>query len=370
MEFKINLSDICEDLYRGQQKRKGRQFLTKQTKEQKTNFLSKNIKYLNEIFKAMQIVEYVKYIKPEFNLEANGYEFSERSRTFLVELLDQYTDTNLLELRRGHLDMVSDRCIVWIVEGLYKVFMYNDVPENILNQLASIMSNWTEYPTRKRYGKMFQMTYDLEQLAARTYWPKWKSDLNGNDNCIWLDAMQEDLKLFISKWRFIYECMGEGRQVEINDMAEEAYPHMTPEQARYAELKFVLAEELNEVMSRDEKLKKFYDDLNKEVLHKKTGYYADKQDSLEYMKKLIYKRTDELEKTVFERYIKEIYTQPSEGMLSDGDFENMKSSEETLKEAIDGYQESIMPSDRLVLSDLDIEDIITKFNEVKLLIKQ
>lgn len=118
MEKKITLSDVCDELYKQQQKDAGK-LLSKQTKQQRTNFLSKNIKYLNEIFKAMQITQYAKYIKPKFQIDENGYEFSKKSLVFLVDLLDKYTDDNVLELRRGHLDKVSDRCIVWIVEGVY-----------------------------------------------------------------------------------------------------------------------------------------------------------------------------------------------------------------------------------------------------------
>ena len=94
------------------------------------------VKYLNEIFKAMQITDYVRYIKPNFQIEENGYEFSQKSLGFLVDLLDKYTDNNVLELRRGHLDKVSDRCVVWIVEGLYKMFKYNGVPEDVLSASA------------------------------------------------------------------------------------------------------------------------------------------------------------------------------------------------------------------------------------------
>ena len=105
MDIKITLSDVCDELYRRQQKRNGELF-SRQTKQQKKNFLSKNIKYLKEIFKAMQITDYMKYIKPNFQMEENGYEFSCKSQTFLVDLLDKYTDNNVLELRRGHLHKV------------------------------------------------------------------------------------------------------------------------------------------------------------------------------------------------------------------------------------------------------------------------
>lgn len=360
MEEKITLSDVCDELYKQQQKRIGK-LLSKQTKKQRTNFLSKNIKYLNEIFKAMQITEYVKYIKPNFQIDANGYEFSNKSLVFLVDLLDKYTDDNVLELRRGHLDKVSDRCVVWIVEGLYRMFMYNDVPEDILNQIGIIMSNFTNYPVRLRYGKMFQMTYDLEQLASRTFEPKWLTNLGGEDNCFWLDAMQEDLRLFITKWKYIYDSMGECRQCEVNDLAEEGYTKMTADYTKRAEIEFALAEELNKALEEDDKLKRLYDEMNKEIVYKKTGYYADKLDSYEYMKKRIRVRTEEVKQAVFKKYCDGIEVPLDDDIVDDTVFNNMKTSQTVLEEAIDDYHQWILPRAKIDLPDINIEEIIAQF---------
>lgn len=360
MSEKITLSDVCDELYRMQQRKNGK-LLKRQTRTERTNFLSKNIKYLNEIFKAMQITEFVRYIKPKFSIDENGYEFSSKSKVFLVELLDKYTDVNVLELRRGHLDKVSDRCIVWIVEGLYRMFMYNDVPEDVLNQIGIVMSNYTNYPVRLRYGKMFQMTYDLEQLASRPFLTKWLTNLNGEDNCLWLDAMQEDLKLFIAKWKYIYDSMGECRQCEVNDLAEEGYTKMTADHTKRAEIEFALAEEINKALEEDEKLKQLNDEMNKEIVYKKTGYYADKQDSFEYMKKRIRVRTEEVEQAVFEKYCNGIEVPPDDDIVDDTAFDNMKPSQTVLEEAIDGYHQWIIPRPEIDLPDIDIDEIIAQF---------
>lgn len=358
MDIKITLSDVCDELYRRQQKRNGELF-SRQTKQQKKNFLSKNIKYLKEIFKAMQITDYMKYIKPNFQMEENGYEFSCKSQTFLVDLLDKYTDNNVLELRRGHLYKVSDRCIVWSVEGLYKMFKYNGVPEDVLNQIGIVMSNYTDYPVRLRYSKMFQMTYDLEQLASSPFLPKWMTNLNGEDNCLWLDAMQEDLKLFIQKWRYIYEDMGECRQEEVNKLAEEGYAKMTQNQIKRAEIEFELAIELSNALEEDKKLKQLNDELNKEIVYKKTGYYADKQEAYEYMKKRIQVRTEEIEKAVFEKYCNGIEVPPDD--IGDIVFDDMKPAKDILKEAVDAYHESILPKIKIDLPDIDMNEVIAQF---------
>lgn len=359
MAQKITLSDVCDKLYKQHEKLENG--LANQTKEQRKNFLSKNVKYLNEIFKAMQITDYVRYIKPNFQIEENGYEFSQKSLGFLVDLLDKYTDNNVLELRRGHLDKVSDRCVVWIVEGLYKMFKYNGVPEDVLSQIGVVMSNYTDYPVRLRYGKMFQMTYDLEQMASMPFLPKWLTNLNGEDNCLWLDAMQEDLKLFIAKWRYIYDSMGECRQDEVNNLAEEGFTKMTANQILRAEIEFAIAEELNKALEEDKKLKQLNDEMNREIIYKKTGYYADKLDLFEYMKKRIRVRTEEVEQAVFEKYCNGIEMPPDDDIVDDTVFDNMKSSKTVLEEAIDDYHQWILPRPKMDLPDIDIDEIIAQF---------
>lgn len=354
---KVNLTEISNELYR---KHNGI-YLEKPTNQQLKNFLSKNIKYLHEIFKALQIMDYMRYIKPNFSMDENGYEFSIKSKGFLMNLLDNYTNTNVLELRRGHWDKVSDRCIVWIVEGMYKVFLYNNIPEEDLNKIGIIMSNLTNYPVRLRFGKIFQMTYDLEYLAGMAYWPKWKTNLSGDDNCVWLDALKEDLKLFVAKWKYIYDSMGEIRQLEVNDIAEKNYVKMTAEQTLRAEIEFALAEPLGDAVRNDEKLKKLEDELNKEIVYKKTGYYVDKQDSLEYMRKRIIKRREEIEQEVFSKYCADIDVPSYEDITEDNDFDDMKLPDEILKDALEDYSESLIPFPKIELPDIDIDAVIEQF---------
>lgn len=368
MDGKITLSDICDELYR--QKQETGELPLERTKEQRKDFLSRNRKYLIEIFKTMQIMKYLKYVKPEFDIDANGYEFSDKSRGFLVDLLDKYTNKNILELRRGHLDKVSDRCIVWMVEGLYNMFKYNDVPEDILKQIGITMSNFTDYPVRLRYGKVFQLTYDLEQLANRSFWPKWKTYLGGNDNCVWLDAMQADLRLFIIKWKYIYDSMSEGRQLEVDSIAEYNYECRNPDNDIRAEIEFVLAEELNTAMKNDVTLKKLEDELNKEVIYKKTGCYVDKIDSFEYMKKRISKKREEIEKEVIEKHYNGISIPQDDDLVTETDFNNMKSSRSILEEAIEEYQQSLLPIPKLELPNIDIDQVIDQFKTEQMLKKK
>ena len=309
----------------------------------------------------MQITDYMRYIKPNFQIHENGYAFSHKSLEFLVKLLDKYTDNNVLELRRGHLYKVSDRCIIWIVEGLYKMFMYNDVPENVLIKIGNTMSNYTDYPLRLQYARMFQMTYELEQLASEAFLPKWLTNLNANDKSLWLDAMQEDLKLFIEKWKYLYDSMGEYRQCEINDLAEERHTKMTAAQTKRAEIEFALAEKFNKALEEDKKLKQLRDEMNKEILYKKTGYYADKQDSFEYMKKRICLRKKEVEQAVFEKYCNGIEVSQDDYVIDDTAFDNMKSSKAVLEEVMYDYKQWILPQPKINLPDIDNDKVIEQF---------
>lgn len=356
---KINLTEISNELYKRQQRQEG--IPRKIEKNKLTNFMSKNSRYLSEIISTLQLSEFVKYIKPKFDINENGYEFSVKSKEFLVELLDKFTEPNVLEMRRGHWDKVSDRYIIWIVEGMYRVFMYNNIPEEDLAQIGIIMSNLTDYPVRQRYGKVLRMTFELEQLAGRTYWPKWKTNLGGNENCVWLDAMAEDLKRFFDKWGFIYENMGEIRQMEINDIAEKCSMDLTAEQELRAELEFAFAEQINEALSSDEKLQKKTEEMRKEIYDKKTGSYIKKQEDYEYLRKIIAKRRTEVEQEVWEKCCPGIEAPLEDDIVNEKDFANMKSSEEVLLESIEDYKESLVPFPKVDLPDIDIDAVIEQF---------
>lgn len=356
---KINLTEISNELYKRQQRQEG---IPRKTEKSKlTNFMSKNSRYLSEIINTLQLSEYVKYIKPKFDINENGYEFSIKSKEFLIELLDKFTEPNVLEMRRGHWDKVSDRYIIWIVEGMYRVFMYNNIPGEDLAQIGIIMSNLTDYPVRERYGKILRMTFELEQLAGRTYWPKWKTNLGGNENCVWLDAMAEDLKRFLDKWGLIYDNMGEIRQMEINDIAEKCSMDLTAEQELRAELEFAFAEQINEALSSDEKLQKKTEEMRKEIYDKKTGSYIKKQEDYEYLRKIIAKRRTEVEQGVWEKCCPGIEVPLEDDIVNEEDFSDMKSAEEVLLESIEDYKESLVPFPKVDLPDIDIDAVIEQF---------
>lgn len=356
---KVNLTEISNELYKRQQRQEG--INGKTEKNKLSNFMSKNSRYLSQIINTLQLSEYFKYIKPGFDINENGYEFSVKSKEFLIELLDKFTEPNVLEMRRGNWDKVSDRYTVWIVEGMYRVFMNNNIPKEDLEQIGIIMSNLTDYPVRKRYGKILGMTFELEQLAGRMYWPKWKTNLEINENCVWLDAMAEDLKRFFDKWEFIYDNMGEIRQMEIDNIAEKKATELTAEQQFRAEVEFAYAEQINEALNSDEKYQKKMEEIRKEIYDKKTGSYIKKQEDYEYLRKIVFKRRTEVEREVLEKYCPDIEMPPEEQIVREEDFSNMKSAEEILLESIEDYKESRVPFPKVDLPDIDIDAVIEQF---------
>ena len=66
---KVNLTEISNELYSRQQRREGIHGGT--DKNKLSNFMSKNSRYLSEIIKTLQLSEYVKYIKPGFDVNEN-----------------------------------------------------------------------------------------------------------------------------------------------------------------------------------------------------------------------------------------------------------------------------------------------------------
>jgi len=71
---------------------------------------------------------------------------------------------------------------------------------------------------------------------------------------------------------------------------------------------------------------------NKEIIYKKTGYYADKQDAFEFMKKRIKKRRDEVEQDVFDKHCEGIIVPQYEDIVDDSKFDDMKSNDHRLEE--------------------------------------
>lgn len=126
-----------------------------------------------------------------------------------------------------------------------------------------------------------------------------------------------------------------------------------------AEIEFELAIELSNALEEDKKLKQLNDELNKEIVYKKTGYYADKQEAYEYMKKRIQVRTEEIEKAVFEKYCNGIEVPPDD--IGDIVFDDMKPAKDILKEAVDAYHESILPKIKIDLPDIDMNEVIAQF---------
>lgn len=173
--------------------------------------------------------------------------------------------------------------------------------------------------------------------------------------------MAEDLKRFLDKWGFIYDNMGEIRQMEIDDIAEKCAADLTAEQVLRAEEEFAFAERINEALNSDEKLQKKMEEMKKEIYDKKTGAYIKRQEDYEYLRKIVYKRRTEVEREVLEKCCPDIEVLPDEEIVREEDFSDMKSAEEVLLESIEDYKESLVPFPKVDLPDIDIDAVFERF---------
>lgn len=340
MSEKINLTEVSNELY-DRIVRKEERFRRIEKKEYK-QFMSKNARYLKKILEALTISEYERFIKPGFDATANGYEFSVKDMAFLKELLYLYTSNSMLELRRGHMENVPDRFIVWIFEGMYKVFLNNGIPDNDINEIGVCMSNRTDYPARKRFCEVADFGYRLEELASSVFKPRWMTNLTGNDNYVWLDAFQKDAKSFFAKWSYIYDSMGEDRQEEVNSLGEENYDRMTDDDTFRAKVEWALSKELSDAIENDTNLK----DLNKkrdDAINSKTGFDTERVDYIASISQRISKRYVEVEQEAFRKYLGDTEVPEESEIKRDSDFDNLMESEELLKRAIEDYKQSTVP---------------------------
>ncbi|MBN1035094.1 hypothetical protein DWC20_05955 [Clostridium botulinum] len=340
MREKINLTEVSNELYdRIVGNKEGFRHIDRKEYKQ---FMSKNARYLKKILEALTISEYERFLKPGFDTTANGYEFSVKDMAFLKELLHSYTSNSMLELRRGHMENVPDRFVVWIVEGMYKVFLNNDIPDKDINKIVICMSNRTDYPVRKRFCDIADFGYCLEELASNVFKPRWMTNLTGNDNCVWLDAFKKDAKAFFEKWSYIYDSMGEERQEEVNNIGEENYYRMTDNDIFRAEVEWALSKELSDAIRNDTILK----DLNKkrdDAINSKTGFDTERVDYIANISQRISKRRVKVEQETFRKYLGDIDVPEESEIKRDSDFDDLMESEELLKQAIEDYKQSTVP---------------------------
>lgn len=337
MRDKVNLTEVSNELFDSiVREREG--FRNIEEKEYK-QFMSKNAQYLKKILEALTIRKYEKFLKPGFDITSNGYSFNVKDMEFLKELLNSFTEKQMLELRRGHMENVPDRFLVWIVEGMYKVFLNNNVPNEDINKIAMCMSNMTNYPVRKRFCDISDVGYELEKLASNVFKSKWMTNLNGNDNCIWLDAFNKDARAFLNKWAYIYNNMSEVRCEEVNNLAEEDYYRMTDENTFRAELDWHFAGELSNATDNDKILK----DLIKkrdDAINSKTGFDTERFNYIENMSQRISQRLCIVEEDILKKHLGDVELPKELEIKNDSKFDNLMDSEEVLKQAIEDYKES------------------------------
>jgi len=283
MDNTVTFSDVCDKLYKVQNPDYMR---LKRTDQERKNYISKNLKYFKMILKVLGIETYVYLLQPQKGTGETTYYFSEKSLDFLVELLNRYTDDNMLELRRGHLENVSDGFMVWLYEGFSRVFIYRNVSDKDLSEIESILAVTTDYPQRNKRSEAIGLASTIEELVNISFRPKLRTNLGRNDNVYWLEAMKAELLLFIDKWSRIYSDMGDIRQEEINALAEEDSKNADINQEVFACLQFEYAEEIRVANENDSRLKELQEELKK-LEEKKAGDCLQKQKDFQYLQERI-----------------------------------------------------------------------------------
>ncbi|GAA0092103.1 hypothetical protein UT300009_21320 [Paraclostridium bifermentans] len=354
MKSKTNLTQISKELFIKECKEKGKGIRIDE-KELK-QFMQKNARYFREILKALTISNYEQYLKCEFNNKNSAYQFCKKDALFIEEILKNFTHKNMLNLRRGNLDKVPDRFITWIVEGMYSIFKNNNVPETVLKEVILNMSNRTNYPLRKRYSRVSNLGYHMEELANNIFKPKFVTYMSKNDNCAWLDALTKDMELFIKKWQDIYSYMKEIRIDELTNLSEVDYNRMSEEDHINALLDFELAEEYNKAFEDDKVLKKMHKNLD-DAYKNKTGFDIDKIDYINETKKRIDIRYEELRKQIITNHYGNIKINLESNIRKNEDMSDLMDSIDLLEEAISDYNKSNKEVSMLELPSINIEDL-------------
>lgn len=97
--------------------------------------------------------------KKEFLKQNGNFSFSEEGANFVKQLLREFTG-KLDLMRRGTFAEVDDRIIIWVFEGVMRLFRNNNVSETDLRVIANKMYNRIDYPIRKKRAIILKCKID------------------------------------------------------------------------------------------------------------------------------------------------------------------------------------------------------------------
>lgn len=360
----ISFRQITDELY----DEKGLNVTDKSFSDQdgKKHFYEQQTKYFDEIFFVIDLK------KEKDLLKLNGnFSFSEEGANFVKQLLREFTG-KLDLMRRGTFAEVDDRIIIWVFEGVMRLFRNNNVSEADLRVIANKMYNRIDYPIRKKRAIILKMQDRLNELIDHVFEPKFINYLTRVDNYIWLSGIEEDFSAFISEWLEIREQMLEIRECEVGEVDHHDY---TEDEIEDVNIPFFVAADFNAALRNDSeynKLQKEYNDIlgitdEINVEKKKKRIVAANIKRIDQLRALLAAKMDAVYEKVVSEKIPGYKLKKPFNIEIDVDFSYMCSAEELLRQAIAERQEKIQLNKELderrkkryeEISKIDIDSLL------------
>lgn len=350
----------------------------------KKHFYEQQTKYFKEIFLVLDLEEEKEFLKRNGN-----FAFSKEDSKFVKKLLSEFTG-KLDLMRRGTFAEVGDGIIIWVFEGVMRLFRNNNVSENDLRLVANKMYNRIDYPIRKKHAIILEMQNRLHEMIDRVFEPNFISYLTRMDNYIWLSGIEKDFTFFMLEWLEIRGKMSEIRECEL---LEANHRDFTEDEIEEANIQFFVAEDFNAALRNDSeynKLKKEYNDIlgipdekptnNIDIRSFRTDE-TDKSDAVKKKKRIVAankKRIDQL-CVLLDKKMADIYEKVVSEKIpgyklkkpfiteKDADFSYMCNAEELLRQAIAERQEKVQLEKELderrksryeEISKIDIDNLL------------
>lgn len=231
---KLSLRKITDEMYEKVNADK----IIHEVESAKRYYYETQTQYLKEILETIGLEGQENYLKGRHSPKGK-YMFLKEDKEFIIEMLMQFTK-KMEPLRRADFLNADDEFVVWLSEGILRLFKHNEVSEEKLREFSCAINKRVDYPLRKQRAIIKKMREKLENLVDLIFQPRLVNYMTESDNYIWLLSMAKDYWSFILKWNDIYKRMSEIRQDELNKIAEREANEMSSEEIEAAEIEWFL----------------------------------------------------------------------------------------------------------------------------------
>lgn len=386
---KLSLRKITDEMYEKVNNDK----TMHEVESSKKYYYETQAEYLKEILETMGLEGQNDYLKGRHK-PTGKYMFLEEDKEFIIEMLMQFTG-KMDPLRRADYQNADDEFVVWLSEGIIRLFKHNEVEDDKLNEFLQAINNRVNYPIRKQLAIIKKMRGKLENLVDLIFKPRLVSNMTKMDNYMWLLSMEQDYADFILKWNDIYNKMSEIRQDELNEMVEKEASEMSPEEIEEAEIDWFISGNFLRQLNENEEYRKLtreIDDICGIVTEDIFDYsvvkenYSSEGNKSNIMKKNprivsankkryeeLVRRINEIQEETRRKLIVELlpmhkYREPFK-FMDEPDYSTMCGSDELIKEAIEERLQDIQlqkdlerrRKDMENIPNLDIEKILREY---------